>query len=368
MKRTLLAVLTALVCTTASAQSADPTASLRNWATKMLPRCPGGAVVLERVAEAAPQNFVVYAVTLRSQDQYCGKQTYLLHSPKTQQVLLGTILPLPADTRAANLRVAETTSEILKTKITATVAPFPLPDGVKAVTMTKPTPHGPFAYHGFVDGSERFLIVGIRGSLQSDTVKTLLDSLNASTTAIRRGKKDAKVEIIELSDFQCPTCARAHEKLEPLIKANLGKISYARIDLPLFEHHEWSIPAAMAGRAINKVAPGKYWEYVDYVFKNQEAIGKMDFDKFIKDYAEDHDISWKAFEPHYRSKTDKAALLDQVSRAFDVGINSTPTFIVNGQILGFGPEGTFTYEAVRAAINSAAPPAATKAAAPAKKK
>ena len=56
-----------------------------------------------------------------------------------------------------------------------------------------------------------------------------------------------------------------------------------------------------------------------------------------------------------REGEERQALLDQVSRAFAVGVASTPTFIVNGQIMGFGPEGTFTIESIKTAIG--APPA-----------
>src|SRR5687767_15300371 len=97
-------------------------------------------------------------------------------------------------------------------------------------------------------------------------------------------------------------------------------MNYVRIDLPLFEHHEWSIPAALGARAIQRVAPAKYWTYVDYVFKNQEAIGKQSFDKVIEDFAEDNDISWAAIKPIYTSKEERQALLDQVSAAIRLGM------------------------------------------------
>lgn len=350
MKRTVL-LLTLLLSSTAFAQQADPTSPLKNWAAKMLPRCAGGTITLERIPDPVPANFHVYGLTLRSTDEYCGSRKFLLHSPKTQQLLLGTVIPLPVDSRPANVRIAAETGTLLKTQITATVAPFVLPDGLKHVTLTKQTAYGAFAYHGFLDATERFLIVGPRGNLSQDPAKTILEAINAAA-AVRRGKKDSKVEILELSDFQCPTCARAHEKIEPLIRANLDKISYARIDLPLFEHHQWAIPAALGARAIQRVAPGKYWEYVDYIFKSQETIEKMKFDDVLKNFAEDHDIAWKSLEPLYRSTAERAAVLDQVSRAFDVGVNSTPTFVINGQIMGFGPEGTFTIEAIKSAIAS----------------
>lgn len=372
MKRTFLILLTLLACPAAFAQQADPTAPLKTWAAKMLPRCAGQSLTLERIPDPVPANFAVYGATLRSTDEYCGSRKYLLHSPRTGQMLMGTVIPLPVDSRSTQIRVQEETSKLLKVNVTATIAPFGLPDGLKHVTLTKQTPFGPFNYHGYLDATERFLIVGARGNLGVDPAKTLLDAVGAAN-AVRRGKKDAKVQIIELSDFQCPTCGKAHGKVEPIIRAALGKISYARLDLPLFEHHPWAVPAALGGHAVQKVAPAKYWEYVDYVFKNQEQIEKMKFDDVLKNFADDNDIDWKALEPIYKSQAERNAILEQVSRAFDVGINSTPTFIINGQIMGFGPEGNFTIDAIKSAIASAGgatpkPAPAKPAAKPAAKK
>ncbi|HEY0158932.1 MAG TPA: thioredoxin domain-containing protein [Thermoanaerobaculia bacterium] len=357
MKRVLLA-LSLLACSAAHAQRLDPLQPLKAYAAKVLPRCPSGVVTLEPV-DGGPQNFVAYAATVRSSDQYCGTQKYLIHSPKTQQIVVGSVIPLPADARPANTRISETATSLLKKQVKAVVSPFPLPDGLKAVAINRDTPYGNFTYQGFVDQSERFLIIGVRGSLTTDPAKTFREALGAATAA-RRGSATAPVEVLELSDFQCPTCANAHEKIEPIVKQHLGKMNYVRIDLPLFEHHEWAIPAAMAARAIQKVAPAKYWGYVDYIFKNQESIGKRKFDDVLKEYLDDNDIDAAAVNKIYTSKTERQALLDQVSRAFALGIASTPTFIVNGQIMGFGPEGSFTIEAIRNAVG-------VKAAAPAKK-
>ena len=351
MKRALLFSIAFLFSSAAvQAQARDPLAPVKNYAARVLPKCPGGVLTLEPV-DMAPKNFQVFSVTVRSSDQYCGTQKYLLFSPASQQVLLGMILELPSNGKPANVRIAEETSARLKKQMTATVAPFPLPDGIKAVTISRPTPYGAFAFNGFIDASERYLIVGGRGNLKTDTTDTIRQAIGYNTAA-RRGKKDAKVEIIELSDFQCPTCAHAHEKVEPIIKANLNKISYTRVDLPLFEHHEWAIPAAAGARAIQKVAPAKYWTYVDYIFKNQEHINKLPFDKVIQEFAEDHDVDWNAVKAIYSSKAERQAILDQVSRIYALGIVSTPTFIVNGQLMGFGPEGTFTIDAIKKAIAS----------------
>ena len=360
MKRALaLSAVFLLSATAVQAQAKDPLAPLRNYVARVLPKCPDGVVTLEPLGSQV-KNFNAFTVQLRSTDKYCGGQKYVLHSPVTQQVLIGSIVDLPANGQPANLRVADVAGRMLKKELKVTIAPFPLPDGLKAVTMSRPTQYGTFGLSGFIDASERFLIVGWRGNLKNDPVDTLRQALKLDTTGARRGKKDAKVEIIELSDFQCPTCAHAHERVEPIIQKALGKINYIRIDLPLFEHHQWAIPAAAAARAIQRVAPAKYWTFVDYVFKNQEEIGKRPFDKVLEEFVEDNDLDWAKVRAIYASTAERQALLEQVSRAFALGIASTPTFIVNGQIMGFGPSGDFTVEAIRAATGVKATPAATK--------
>ena len=359
MKRVLFAIALLAASVAAQAQSLDPLANLKAYASKVLPRCPAPALSIEPVNAAGPANFKTYVVQLRSSDQYCQTQKYLLHSPKSQQVVVGSIIPLPADKRPLTTRISEEASRLLGKQLTATIAPFPLPDGLRAVSIGRLTPYGSFSYNGFIDASEQFLIVGFRGSINADPAKALRETLGAATAA-RRGDPNAKVEILEISDFQCPTCARAHEKLEPIIQQNLSKMNYVRIDLPLFEHHEWSIPAAMGARALQKVAPAKYWAYVDYIFKNQEAIGKRKIDDVVKEWMEDNDVDWAAVSKIYNSKTERQALLDHISRAFAVGVAATPTFLVNGQIMGFGPEGTFTIDAIKNAVG-------VKTAAPAKK-
>ena len=262
------------------------------------------------------------------------------------------------DARPATDRIAEVVMEALKQPVHVTVAPFPLPDGLHAVSMNRDTAYGQFAYHGFIDQSQAWMIVGFRGSLHTDPTQSLLEALNLSG-AVRRGDPKSKVKIIELSDFECPTCGRAHKKVEPIIAKNLKKVDYYRLDLPLFEMHPWAMDAALGARAISRVAPAKYWEYVNWVYANQETIGnsKQPYEKTLHDFCEDHDINWAAVEKIVKSPAERNALLDQVSRAFDVGVNSTPTYIINGTILGFGPEGSFTIEQIRKALGLPPEPA-----------
>jgi protein-disulfide isomerase len=349
MKRIVLAALLAFASIPLSAAPANVDA-LRKYLIKALPKCPDSKVTVEAISHAGPNGFLPFAVTQTSSDTSCGQQKIALYSPATSQVIIGSVFALPADDRSTEVRVAEVASGLLKQNVTASIGGFPLPDGLRPLSLTKETPWGPFSYHGYVDASQRFLIVGSRGNLFIDPATTLTDSLGVEN-AVRRGNPKARIKIVELSDFECPTCAKAHKQVEPIIAKNLSKIDYKRLDLPLFEHHEWALPAAAGARAIQKVAPAKYWTYVNFVFDNQEAIDKSgSFDKTLQNFCEDHDIDWKKVEKIYRSPADREVILDQVSRAFDTGVNSTPTYIINGQILGFGPSGSYTIAAIKQAL------------------
>src|SRR5688572_6874577 len=77
--------------------ASDPINTLREYAMKVLPRCPAGVVTLEPVEGGGPVNFKAYVATVRSDDKYCGTQKYLLYSPKTQQILIGSVIPMPGD-------------------------------------------------------------------------------------------------------------------------------------------------------------------------------------------------------------------------------------------------------------------------------
>ncbi len=352
MKRTLLATSLALLPFCVLAQRA-PTlnGALTNFASRSLAKCPEAKISVTPLGQEGPKGFMLYTLTQESSDPSCQRKTYMLHSPVSGQVLIGTIFSLPPDARPLTARIAEVGSAALKEPVSATVAPFPLPDGLHAVSIVKQSKAagGGFSYHGFVDSSNSYLIVGTRGTLNVDPGKALVETLGFGG-ATRRGNPKSKVQIVELSDFECPTCAKAHKKIEPIIAKNLDKVDYYRLDLPLFEHHEWALAAALGARAISKVAPAKYWNYVNFVYENQETIGKQPFDKFYQNWIEDNDINWKAIEKIYKSPAEKKALIDQVSRAFDNGVLSTPTYIINGQVLGFGPEGQFTIDAIKSAL------------------
>jgi len=329
-----------------AAQDKGP--AIVKYVQRILPSCPGAKTTLEPLSQEGPSGFKLFVATQTSSDTNCGARKYVMYSPATEQIMIGQVFPLPAGP-SLQTRLEEEGGTLLKQPIHVAIDRTPLPDGLKRIAILKDSTVGPFPYHAWVDASERFMVIGFRGSLKTDAGRTMLEQLGVSHGA-RRGTQVAKTEIVELSDLECPTCARVHQTLEPLLAKNLSHVSWVRLDLPLFEHHPWSLRAAMAARAVQRAAPARYWDFIDFVFQNQETIGKTDFEKVFRDYCADHEIDWKSVEKLYNSESERKALLDQVSRAFDNGILSTPTLFINGQQIGFAEGGEYTLNMLRAAI------------------
>ncbi len=87
------------------------------------------------------------------------------------------------------------------------------------------------------------------------------------------GDKNAKVTIIEFSDYECPFCGRHYQQTYPQIKKNYidtGKVKMSFKDFPL-SFHQSAQKAAEAARCAGD--QGKYWEMHDKLYSNQESLG-----------------------------------------------------------------------------------------------
>lgn len=139
-----------------------------------------------------------------------------------------------------------------------------------------------------VNGTPAFFINGrlLSGAQPFSEFKTIIDEeLNgtAASDAKREtvgvgnlpvsGNTGAKVTLIEFSDYQCPFCARHFTQAEGQIKKEYidsGKVKFYYRDFPLTQIHPGAQKGAEAARCAGD--QGKYWEYHDLVFQNQQTI------------------------------------------------------------------------------------------------
>ncbi|MDQ5839376.1 MAG: thioredoxin domain-containing protein [Acidobacteriota bacterium] len=156
-----------------------------------------------------------------------------------------------------------------------------------------------------------------------------------------KGKLDSPVTVVEFTDYQCPVCAQAQPVLERLITEYGDRVRFVVRDFPLNQHKD-AEKAAEAAEAARE--QGKYWDFTAILFRNQSSLSTDQ----LKQYAGVLGLDRKRFD----AALDTGKFAPQVERDMRdgerVGVNSTPTFFVNGRQV---PERT--YEALKAAIESA---------------
>ncbi|MCM2279611.1 MAG: DsbA family protein [Oligoflexia bacterium] len=142
------------------------------------------------------------------------------------------------------------------------------------------------------------------------------------------GGKDAKVTIVEFSDFQCPFCSRAAETVNQLKKKYGNKIKLVFRHFPLPMHRE-ARPASEASMCVNEQGTDKFWKFHDIVFKNMDKLDNASLEKYAKDSGADV----KKFQECFNAKKYAAQVQSDMEYGEKIGVRSTPTFFINGQLI-----------------------------------
>lgn len=138
-----------------------------------------------------------------------------------------------------------------------------------------------------------------------------------------KGPANAKITVIEFSDFQCPFCSRGHDTMDQLMKAypNDVKLVFKNMPLPF---HEQAAPAAKAAWAAGK--QGKFWEYHDALFANQKSLSP----EFYIQQATTLGLNLDKFKADMNSADAEAQIKADRELGEKNGISGTPGFFVNG--------------------------------------
>jgi protein-disulfide isomerase len=142
------------------------------------------------------------------------------------------------------------------------------------------------------------------------------------------GPQDAKVTIIEYASLTCPHCAAFHTTTYPTLKEryiDAGKVRYVLREFPLD-------PLATAGFMLARWEPGKYYPVVDLLFARQRnwAFGDKPLDA-LRALMRQAGFSQEKFESCLRDQKLYDAVIAVRERGEKLGVNSTPTFFINGQ-------------------------------------
>jgi protein-disulfide isomerase len=169
------------------------------------------------------------------------------------------------------------------------------------------------------------------------------DELLAART---HGSAAAPVTVYEISDFQCPYCARFFLETMPTLEREYvvpGKVKFVFVNLPLPMHPN-AVPAAEL--AMCAARQGKFWPLHDVLFRNQRQwAGLSEPGTVFLSYGDSVGANREALAACVRDGTTRTIVRTDAEGAVRSGARSTPTFYVEGGLIS-GAQPVETFRAV----------------------
>ena len=156
------------------------------------------------------------------------------------------------------------------------------------------------------------------------------------------GPEDAKVTVVEFSDFQCPYCSRAATVVDQ-VKEKYGtrvRFIFRQFPLPMHENARGAAEAALAANA-----QGKFWEFHDKLFQNQGKLTRDGLESFAKEAG----LNVAEFKKALDGKTYAADVDADMKLGESVAVQGTPTMFINGARVA----NPTSFEAIAAQIDGA---------------
>jgi len=144
---------------------------------------------------------------------------------------------------------------------------------------------------------------------------------------IKFGPDDAKVKLVEFSDFQCPYCQLFQKTMNEIVAEYGDKVQFVFKNLPLEAIHPRAKAAAMAAECANE--QGKFMEYSDKLFANQKIWGETKDNKAFIGYASQLKLNTAQFTQCMTDEKYKDKIESDLKEANDFGISGTPAIFIN---------------------------------------
>jgi protein-disulfide isomerase len=170
-----------------------------------------------------------------------------------------------------------------------------------------------------------------------------LDKLHLSDRATL-GPDDAPVTIIEFGDLECPFCARAFNEIEEVVNTkHRGNVRLIFKHFPL-SIHPWAMQAAIAAECVRRQNPKAFWRFVGDIYRDQGAINPQNLREHVTAYVGQLGLDQQVLNACIMAPGAEAQVVQDRDDGNAIGINSTPTFLVNGiELVGLPSDKTFEY-------------------------
>ena len=139
------------------------------------------------------------------------------------------------------------------------------------------------------------------------------------------GPADAKITLVEFSDFECPYCSSAVKNAEAIMAAYPKDIKLIYKQFPLSMHPHAALAAAASLAAKDQ---GKFWEMHNVMFANFRKLSRENMLVWAKEIGLDVD----KFQADLDSGKYKKTIDKDLADGEQAGVYGTPAFFINGKL------------------------------------
>ncbi len=166
----------------------------------------------------------------------------------------------------------------------------------------------------------------------------------SSTASAETGQPvEAKVHLVKFSDYQCPAC-KVFVPFVNQLKQDFGddiKVTYKHFPLSMHPYAHLAARSAEAARV-----QGKYKEMHDMIFAGQEQWSRGNAEATFIGYARALDLDVQKFQQDMNSADMNRIVMADRREGRDLGVNSTPTFFINGDKIENNPGSYPAFKAI----------------------
>lgn len=158
-----------------------------------------------------------------------------------------------------------------------------------------------------------------------------------------RGQENAKLTVVEFSDFQCPYCQQFAPTMKRVLDDYKDEVRFVYRHFPLDSRHPYARPAAEASECAAE--QGKFWEYHDYLFDHQDEFAADAWGKFAKALG----LKESKFNDCVATRKYKDRVEEDYQTGLTAGSRGTPYTIIGTTPIS----GVLPYEAIKQAVDQA---------------
>lgn len=175
--------------------------------------------------------------------------------------------------------------------------------------------------------------------------KAVDSSILVKDNSTKVGSSSAQVTVVEFGDFQCPACAVVEPIINRLLDERKDTMVLVFRHFPLPQHKNARIAAEAAEAA---GAQQKFHEMYNTLYENQAEWAESNNPlEFFTKYATTLELDTQKFKDSVEKKQFAKKIEGDEADALQAGVNSTPTFFINGKKY----EGALSYTEFKAAID-----------------